>query len=233
MKKYTSIRPLIALCMSIFIVVFPKTSSAERFVHVGVSRSSITAESQWTTGYLLGLQWQKGFAGRLSYSYGLQAAWRPIRIEEKAAVSYPGFVNLNNYDIRPFYLDVPLALHFSVNPRKLKTLDVFVGTSVNFCLTARAEFERIRTLYEPPLDPGTPIEYPPYDYTHIEDPGPIIPLLENTYLGLVAGFQWRLFRHPISLTYMYSKLGSISAIEFLEPYHNLCLSVAFDTTRGF
>jgi len=128
---------------------------------------------------------------------------------------------------------VPLALHFHVNPGRPNSLHVFAGCSVNFCLAARAEFEQIRTIYEPPDDHGAAIEYPPYDYTHIEDPGPIIPILENTYLGLVAGFQWRLFRHPMALTYMYSKTGRISAIEFLEPYHNICLSIAFDTSQGF
>ncbi|MBN1478905.1 hypothetical protein EH223_14535 [candidate division KSB1 bacterium] len=227
MKSFKSINCAVLISLFGFVLIFNPQLHADKFLNVGISASSITSQQTWAPGCTIGLQWRRIIKQNFYYSYAVQGAYRTLEIKEKRAHSYPGIVTLRNYSMASFYVDVPLKIHYRLNPRSANSFFLFAGFSFNLCFSADAESEILQTLYDP-NDPDCPPEKPPYDYRHIEDPGPIIPLLENSDLALIAGVEGSLFRHPLAVTCMVGRIGSISAIEFKESYHNIALSIGFD-----
>lgn len=201
-------------------------SHADTHFNLGIGGCSITSQQNWAPGFRLGIQWSEKINSNFYYSYALQGAYRSLEIKEKRAISYPGIITLRNYSLAAFYVDAPVKIHYRINPHSTNMFVVFAGVSLNLCFAANAEDEILKTLYDP-NDPDRPSEPPPYDYSHIEDPGPIIPLVENSDFALLAGVEWSLFRHPLALTYLYGRIGSVSAIEFKERYHSITVSISF------
>ena len=210
---------IIACCM---LLSFCGICQAEKYLVAGINGSTIIAQQNVQTGFSIGILERESES---SFVYGALLSYHSFEILNKRGIGYPGVVWQANYNVTSFYVHVPLYWQAPVLKRPTN-LYLHLGVALNLCLSAKADKDFIKKLYDPE-DPDLSAEASNYDYSHIEDPGPIIPFIENSGPALLLGFRWDNGNLPISCRYTLSKIGRISAIEFYEWYHSLTLSLEF------
>jgi hypothetical protein len=177
------------------------------------------------SGILIGHNKEWNLNENLIIERELNLIYKQAKFYNKRVWSYPGVLSAYDLEIKMVYFEIPILIKYSI-PTNQSKIQLYLGPSLHLCLKGKVNRSLIKKIYNS-YDESTTEKLPYYEISFIEDPGPIVPIVDNSSFGFNLGLQYKMFSKISELRYNFSKLRTLDAVEFNKYYHTLSLIISF------
>ena len=206
-------------------LLFSPADGAERAFIIGISTSNIERIDIQNPGFLIGYSKEWGLVRSLYLEGELNLEYKTTDLADKLVWYYPGILARGDLGIKMWYAEIPVLIKLAL-PKNESPIKLYLGPSLLLCLSGKVDRHPLHVLDDSYTYGRTP-EVPKHDFSFIEDPGPAIPLTDNSSIGYNLGAQCRLFNKIFNFRYTRSTLWALDAVKFDKKYHTLTVAMLF------
>ena len=178
-----------------------------------------------TPGFQVGHYKDWRLIGSFFFCREFDLIYQKIVLYDQRVWHYPGM--LSQYDIKldMVHLVIPIFLKYALPNSIRSEVQVYGGLALHLCFWDKAgrSFDQVIDFTQ---DEGEDTPLPQHHMSFIEDPGPLVPLFNNSHLGYHAGVTFNLLQRHFDLRFSYGKLYQVDAVEIDHAYKSLSLFVA-------
>ncbi|MFZ5519285.1 MAG: hypothetical protein ACOY90_21820 [Candidatus Zhuqueibacterota bacterium] len=127
--------------------------------------------------------------------------------------------------MKMLFFEMPLLAKIYI-PGSHSKIALYAGPSLQICLVGKVGRSMIRVIDDSNAS-GLSNQVPDYDVSFIEDPGPVVPMVDNSSFGFSLGAQCHLFGLAAEIRYTLSEMRSLDAVRFDKALHTFGFIISF------
>lgn len=201
-------------------------SAANTSFSLGINNSLIKS-SDWPQlpGISIGHNKEWNLTESFIFEREFNFTYKRLNLENYLVWLHPGILSAYDLQIRIVYFEIPIFIEYSLAAVPSR-IQLYLGPSLQCCLSGTVNRMHLKII-DDSYARGRSNIVPDHDISFIEDPGPVIAILDNSSLGVNFGLHYNLSGKTIELRWHISKLKTLDAVQFAKYYQTLSLIISF------